>query len=506
MDVTAISNKQKVQTENKASVSQSVKVNDEGVSFKETISATQKNEMTAEKNTTNISDKKVTNPIENNVINTKLDKTLNNDLNRVSSRNQNLVQNGEINNVSNKELINLPQKELNNVSNNKKLDKTLNNESRVPNKEVKALEQEINLIADINNSKKVKKTVDETTRFNNDTLLEVETVNKSKNKLSKNVSDVNSDKINNEKLIKSIVNTEKEVIKLPMSEPKPLKDEKLFKENKISSEINLNKKTTNVKKEAKSKISGRIKSKEADIPAITDIANSNKQLEIKPLKKQEQKVIEKINIKNIIDTDAVLTSFAETDRALSSSKTNDILKFIDTNLSTNNTKKTTKGSATGAASKISSKKSNDSINMTENDIKFFTSLAEKSAATVDTGVSQNELTLKDVEDSQQLEVSKALLNALKESRENNKSFRVDFDKDISVVLKVSREGKISAEFIPGDKVVEQYLKQNLPILKQKFEEDGLEYDKLSYREDRKKDQQQEERRNNRRNNKENGYE
>ena len=316
MDVTAISNKQKVQTENKASVSQSVKVNDEGVSFKETISATQKNEMTAEKNTTNISDKKVTNPIENNVINTKLDKTLNNDLNRVSSRNQNLVQNGEINNVSNKELINLPQKELNNVSNNKKLDKTLNNESRVPNKEVKALEQEINLIADINNSKKVKKTVDETTRFNNDTLLEVETVNKSKNKLSKNVSDVNSDKINNEKLIKSIVNTEKEVIKLPMSEPKPLKDEKLFKENKISSEINLNKKTTNVKKEAKSKISGRIKSKEADIPAITDIANSNKQLEIKPLKKQEQKVIEKINIKNIIDTDAVLTSFAETDRAL----------------------------------------------------------------------------------------------------------------------------------------------------------------------------------------------
>ncbi len=281
----------------------------------------------------------------------------------------------------------------------------------------------------------------------------------------------------------------------------------LLKDNKMLAELSSNAKTKSVKKDAKPKITDKVKHNQADILGIAEPAQLSRQAEIKPVKNQEQKLVEKINIKNIVDTDAVLTSFAETDRALSSSKTNDILKFIDTNLSTGNTKKTSKGSATGAASKISSKKLSDSINMTENDIKFFTNLAEKNATAVDSNVSQNALKLSDVEDSQQLQVSKALLNALKESRENNKSFRVDFDKDISVVLKVSRDGKISADFIPGDKAVEQYLKQNLPMLKQKFQDEGLEYDNLSYREDRKKEHQ-EERRNNRNNsnNKENGYE
>ena len=97
------------------------------------------------------------------------------------------------------------------------------------------------------------------------------------------------------------------------------------------------------------------------------------------------------------------------------------------------------------------------------------------------------------------------MNALKESQENNKSFRVDFDKDLSVILRVNKDGKISAEFLPGDKVVEQYLKANIPLLQQQFKDEGLEYENLSYRQS-KKDDEDKQKQNNRNNKKENGYE
>ena len=114
------------------------------------------------------------------------------------------------------------------------------------------------------------------------------------------------------------------------------------------------------------------------------------------------------------------------------------------------------------------------------------------------------MTLKDIEESHSAEVSKTLLNALKESRENNKAFRVDFDKDLSVILKVNKDGQISAEFLPGDKAVEQYLKANIPLLKQQFDDEGLSYENLSYRQHKKENE--EEKRNNRGNKEENGYE
>lgn len=189
---------------------------------------------------------------------------------------------------------------------------------------------------------------------------------------------------------------------------------------------------------------------------------------------------------------------------LTTSKTNDIVKFIDANLSTTNRKKASKSNSASSARKAEEK----SIKMTEADAKFFQNLVENNnQVSQDSKATDmaNQATLKDVEEAHSAKVSKSLLNALKESQETNKSFRVDFDKDLSVILKVNRNGRISAEFLPGDAAVEQYLKSNIPLLKQKFNDEGLEYENLSYRDQSRKDNK-EEKRNNRNSNKENGYE
>jgi len=189
---------------------------------------------------------------------------------------------------------------------------------------------------------------------------------------------------------------------------------------------------------------------------------------------------------------------------LTTSKTSDIVKFIDANLSTTNRKKASKSNSASSAKKAEEK----SIKMTEADAKFFQNLVENNnQVSQDSKATDmaNQATLKDVEEAHSAKVSKSILNALKESQETNKSFRVDFDKDLSVILKVNRNGRISAEFLPGDAAVEQYLKSNIPLLKQKFNDEGLEYENLSYRDQSRKDNK-EEKRNNRNSNKENGYE
>ena len=48
-----------------------------------------------------------------------------------------------------------------------------------------------------------------------------------------------------------------------------------------------------------------------------------------------------------------------------------------------------------------------------------------------------------------VDISPTLLNALNESMQTNKPFRIDFDKDVAVIMKVDRNGVLSANFIPG---------------------------------------------------------
>lgn len=72
---------------------------------------------------------------------------------------------------------------------------------------------------------------------------------------------------------------------------------------------------------------------------------------------------------------------------------------------------------------------------------------------------------------------------------NNQAFRIDFDKDVSVIIKVNKDGSIMANFIPGDKAVEQYLKNNIAFLRQRFDEQNLEYSQLSYSNSKQQQQQ-----------------
>ncbi len=232
--------------------------------------------------------------------------------------------------------------------------------------------------------------------------------------------------------------------------------------------------------------------------AIIDVVDTDSVQAINP-KAKEMKDMEVIVIEPI-------KPVLEVSNSITNNRTNDIVKFIDANLSTETTSKTTKAKS-ASASASAEKKAQKSIKMTEADANFFNNLIENNQQTTDSKTvnSSNNMTLKDIEETHSAEVSKTLLNALKESRENNKAFRVDFDKDLSVILKVNKDGKISAEFLPGDKAVEQYLKANIPLLKQQFDDEGLSYENLSYRQ-HKKEQEEEKRNNNRDNKKENGYE
>lgn len=65
-------------------------------------------------------------------------------------------------------------------------------------------------------------------------------------------------------------------------------------------------------------------------------------------------------------------------------------------------------------------------------------------------------------------VSQTLINALSNSAKTGQAVRIDFGNDVAVVMRVSRDGSIMANFIPGDKAVEEYLKNNIGLLKTAF--------------------------------------
>ena len=87
-------------------------------------------------------------------------------------------------------------------------------------------------------------------------------------------------------------------------------------------------------------------------------------------------------------------------------------------------------------------------------------------------------------------VSATMMNLLSDSLKTNQPFRIDFDKDVSVIIKVNKDGSIMANFIPGDKAVEEYLKNNIGYLRQRFDEQNLSYSQLSYSKHKQQQEQQ----------------
>ena len=143
------------------------------------------------------------------------------------------------------------------------------------------------------------------------------------------------------------------------------------------------------------------------------------------------------------------------------------------------------------------------INMTFDDAKFFADLVQNTDKTLQDVMtdlkSNTEQTIQKA--SQHVKVSSTLMNALNEAVKSNQPVRINLDKDVSVIIKVDKDGALSATFIPGDKAVEEYLRQNISTLRQRFDEQELSYRDLSY--SRQKQNQEQNRRNN---NKENDNE
>ena len=130
----------------------------------------------------------------------------------------------------------------------------------------------------------------------------------------------------------------------------------------------------------------------------------------------------------------------------------------------------------------------DVINMSDDDANFFANLVQNtdmSMKDIATQVAENT----NVQTAKSVQVSSVLMEKLADSLRTNQPFRIDFDKDVSVIIKVNKDGSLSANFIPGDKAVEQYLRNNISSLRQRFDEENLSYSELSYSNSREQNRQ-----------------
>lgn len=143
-----------------------------------------------------------------------------------------------------------------------------------------------------------------------------------------------------------------------------------------------------------------------------------------------------------------------------------------------------------------------SVKMSDTDAKFFSDLINKTDMSAQSVAAEFQKALEGGNVQQVQSTAKAtaaLIANLQESAKTNQPFRIDFDQDVSVILKVDREGKINANFIPGDKAVEAYLRNNIEFLKQRFNEENIAYGDLNYsksRQDKEKQQKNNKEQNN----------
>lgn len=124
----------------------------------------------------------------------------------------------------------------------------------------------------------------------------------------------------------------------------------------------------------------------------------------------------------------------------------------------------------------------DSIIMNQADVEVFANLVENGSLNL------NSLTTESAQKT--VQISKTLADMLAKAKESSQPLRIDFDNNISVIIRISRDGKITADFLPSSQVAEAYLKENLPLLRQRFDEKNIEYDSLNQRERRDSQKEQ----------------
>lgn len=209
---------------------------------------------------------------------------------------------------------------------------------------------------------------------------------------------------------------------------------------------------------------------------------NNKQIKLGKENTTTTSIEEKQNLKTNNNNDLFQTSLAYNQISFNNANemlTNDIAQVIETNSTSLEVAKSYVWNIYA-----SSDNSKNHITMNETDAQFFINLTQDNNISMQSIEVQAQNMLNSgaevSEVDQNVKVSQALLNALSDSRQNNQPIRIDFDQNISVILRVNRDGSISANFIPGDKAVEQYLKSNIELLRNSFDEQELKYSELTY--------------------------
>ena len=129
----------------------------------------------------------------------------------------------------------------------------------------------------------------------------------------------------------------------------------------------------------------------------------------------------------------------------------------------------------------------DSLMMSIEDAMFFINLVQNGNFSVETPSNAGNTNIIQLEVSQTsvsqktVEVTNTLNELIEKAQKTQKPVRITFDNDVSVIIKIDKHGKLTAEFIPGSAEVENYLRNNIPVLRQKFEEQNLPYNDLLYR-------------------------
>ena len=82
-----------------------------------------------------------------------------------------------------------------------------------------------------------------------------------------------------------------------------------------------------------------------------------------------------------------------------------------------------------------------------------------------------------------------LMNMIENAQSTQKPVRIDFGNDISAIIRVSTDGKISAQFLPTNEAAEDFLRSNIAYLQHAFEEQEIPYEELSYRPKQQQKQQ-----------------
>ncbi len=133
----------------------------------------------------------------------------------------------------------------------------------------------------------------------------------------------------------------------------------------------------------------------------------------------------------------------------------------------------------------------DSLSMDLEDAVFFVNLAQEGKFSIENSpagdfksviqfdVSQTLVSKKTVETTNQLSY------LIEKAQSTQKPVRISFDNDVSVILKIDKQGKVRDDFIPGSLEVENYLKIKIASLRQKFDEQNLPYNDLLYRQNEK---------------------